>query len=364
MSKTLIRILSLVLAAAVLLGGWYWLRRDEPSGEPADEGAAAPAPPPSASDALPVDGVVVRPRPLQEQITVNGSTLAPREVMVSSEVSGLIQDILFKEGSYVQKGAPLVQLDIEELETQRKRLEVEKRLTAGIAERFRGLYEKEGVSLQDYENAQAEAEQAVANLELVEVQIEKRTIRAPFSGRLGLKMVSEGSYIAPGTPIVPLVSINPIQLEFAVPEKYAAALRMGKTVYFETEATDAPRKATITARDPSIDTDTRTLRFKAEAPNPNGRLLPGTFAKVNVILQSFDEALMIPTQAVIPELGGKKVFLARRGTAHAVPVETGIRREKTVQVVDGVVPGDTVITTGMLQLREGAPIRIGRLDKG
>lgn len=363
MSKTLIRILSLVLAAAVLLGGWYWLRRGEPTGEPAKE-EADPAPVPAASDALPVEGVVVRAHPLQEQITVNGSTLAPREVMVSGEVPGLIQDILFEEGSYVKKGTPLVQLDIEELEAQRKRLEVEKRLTAGIAERFRGLYEKEGVSLQDYENAQAEAEQAVANLELVEVQIDKRTIRAPFSGQLGLKMVSEGSYIAPGTPIVPLVSIHPIQLEFAVPEKYAAELRMGKTVYFQTEATDAARKATITARDPAIDTDTRTLRFKAEAPNPGGQLLPGTFAKVEVILQSFDEALMIPTQAVIPELGGKKVFLAREGAAHAVPVETGIRREKTVQVVDGIAAGDTVITTGILQLREGAPIRISRLDKG
>ncbi len=363
MSKTLTRILSLVLAGAVILGGWYWLRRDQP-GDQTGQGEPAEAASPNASDALPVEGVVVRARPLQEQITVNGSTLASKEVMVSSEVAGLIQDILFAEGSYVQKGSPLVQLDIEELLAQRKRLEVEKRLRAGIAERFRGLYEKEGVSLQDYENAQAEAEQAVANLELVEVQIEKRTVRAPFSGRLGLKNVSEGSYIAPGTPIVPLVSIHPIQIEFAVPEKYAAELKVGKTVLFDTEASEKPRQATIVARDPAVDTDTRTLRFKAEAPNPNGKLLPGTFAKVDVILQAYDEALMIPTQAVIPELGGKKVFLARNGTAQAVPVETGIRKEKTVQVLEGIAPGDTVITTGVLQLREGAPVRIERLNKG
>lgn len=369
MKKKNIRILAIILAVLIFGAGFYFFNNrpfadSPPEGATAgEEGAEAIPAAAQAQAATPVKAMVVKSGPLQDIISVNGSTMPEEEVTITSEVPGKITKILFKEGSWVKQGTPLVQLDNEELKAQRERLMVQKELTQTIAERLKNLYEKEGVSLQEYEIAEAEAEQVVAELALNSVQLEKRTVRAPFSGVLGLKQVSEGSYLSPGTPVVSLVSTNPIHLEFSVPEKYSHSLDRGATVEFQLAGTPELHKATVIAKEPNIDAETRTLRLKASAANPNGAILPGAYANVNVNLRSYDATILIPTEAIVPELGGKKVFLFRNGKAEAVPVETGIRQDANIQVLEGLQEGDTLITTGVLQIRSGADVTISQLDQ-
>jgi len=225
------------------------------------------------------------------------------------------------------------------------------------------LYKREGVSLQEFEIAKAEADQVDAELNLINVQLEKRTIRAPFNGLLGLRQVSEGSYLSPGATIVNLVSLNPINVEFSVPERYGRGINKGTKVQFVLDGSNDPLSAIVVAKESNVDATTRTLKLKAEAPNPNGRILPGAFANVSVNLRSFAGAIMIPTQAILPDLEGKKVFVFKGGKATSVDVETGIRREDFIQVTKGLSIGDTVITTGIMQIRPGAEVNITKIEQ-
>jgi len=358
-----IRLAAIVLAVVCLIAFIAYQSGMLQTGQPTDmPPAAGPDGPEMPVVAIPVRAMVIASASLNDFINVSGTTAATDEVLISSETAGRIKSILFKEGDFVNKGSILVRLDDDELKAQYNRLKVQMELNQKIAERLWGLYEKEGVSLQEYEIAAAELEKSKAELALLEVQLEKRIIRAPFSGRLGLKQVSEGSFLAPGAGIVKLVSLNPIKIEFSVPEKYSPQIKPGNMVEFQTEGVAGILRATVDAVDPSIDAATRTFRIKATAPNPKGQILPGAFANVKLSLNQYDQAIMIPTEAVIPEMGGKKVFIFRNGMARATEVTTGIRQESKVQIVKGLMPGDTVITTGILQLKPDAPVRITEIE--
>lgn len=363
MKKTFTRIFSLLIAAALVVGFILFQRGYFSFGDKKTEGisnVSNTAPP--GANSVPVKAMRIDPAPLKESISVNGSTVPNEEVTISSEVPGKIAQVLFKEGSWVEKGNPLVQLDVDELNAQRERLVVQKVLNEKIAERLQGLYEKEGVSLQELEVAKAEAEKVKAEIALIDAQIDKRTIRAPFSGRLGLKQVSEGSYLSPGAPIVNLVSINPIKLEFSVPEKYSRILGQGSKINFTIDGLERTFSATVMATEPNIDPDTRTFKLKASANNTGGKILPGAFANVTVNLSEVQTAIMVPTEAIVPEMDGKKVFLYKSGKAQTVQVETGIRQAYMIQVTSGLAPGDTVITTGVLNIRPGSDINISTLE--
>ncbi len=371
MRNNTIRNISIFAALAVLVGGGLLYRSGFFGGEQELETAAAPAKPggmggpggPGGPGGAPlsVSALKIKTDILRDEISVNGSTASPEEVLVSAEVAGKITRILFSEGNYVNKGALLVQLDDEELQAQRKRLLVRKELTQRIAERLKNLYDREGVSLQEYEIARAEADQVLAEITLIDVQISKRSIRAPFSGLLGLKMVSEGSYVSPGMAIVKLVSTNPIHLSFTVPERYNTVVQKGTVVRFRMDGSDKTYTASVLAREPQIDPATRTLRVKASAPNADGRILPGAFAAVSVGLKDYDRTIMIPTEAVIPEEGAQKVFVYRNGMAESVKIETGIRKNTEIQVLHGLQEGDTLITSGVMLIRPGAPVKIESL---
>lgn len=313
--------------------------------------------------ALPVEGYVVEEAVLTDFIEVNGSAIPEEEVQITSEIAGKVEAILFEEGKPVEKGAVLVRLNDEEWKAQREKLVVQKRLSEKIADRLKALYEKEGVSLQEYEVAAAEVDRYDAEIKLLDVQLNKTVIRAPFSGVLGLRTISQGSYLSPGTPIVPLVRVNPIHVQFSIPEKYAADLKEGGKITFTLAGRDGSFPATVIARNPKIDATTRTVTFEAVAPNPGNRVLPGAFTLVKVQLKQFDKALLVPTEAVVPELGGKKLYIYRNGVAETVSVQTGIRQDRAIQVIEGLQPGDTVITSGILQLRPGMPVNISKMNK-
>ncbi|MDZ4681187.1 MAG: efflux RND transporter periplasmic adaptor subunit [Saprospiraceae bacterium] len=363
MSKRTIRILALVLAA-VIFGGAFWLFQTgffsaETAAPPGKETGGSGMP---KQENIPIKAMLIKSGELTDYISVNGSTVANEKVFVSSEVAGKITDIKFSEGMLVKKGAVLVQLDNQELQAQMRELQVRKDLTQKIAERLQGLYAKEGVSLQEYEIARAEADQVKAQISLLGVQIEKRTIRAPFEGLLGLRQVSDGAYLSPGSPIVELVSINPINIEFSIPEKYSRQVARGTRINFRLDGSDEKFSATVVAKEPNIDANTRTLKLKASAPNPQGRILPGAFTNISVNLSKSDKAIMIPTQAIIPELNGKKVYVYKSGKAEAVNIETGVRQDTYIQVTSGLSPGDTLITTGILQVKPGSDVTITEFE--
>jgi membrane fusion protein (multidrug efflux system) len=323
-------------------------------------------PPPStdngaAPGSIPVEAFIATSESLRDNIVVSGSTVPNEEVVITTEVPGKIEQITFTEGANVSRGATLVRLDKSELMAERERLQVQRNLNQKIAERLKALYDKEGVSLQEYEVAEAETEKVDAEIALIDAQLEKRTIKAPFSGRLGLRMASEGSYISPGIPIVSLVSTNPIKLEFNVPEKYANSLTTGTTIQFQLDGTNKSFNAKVIAREPNVDPDTRTLKLKAAAPNPGGSILPGSFAKVTVNINEYGEAILIPTQALMPKLNTNNVYILNNGKVELVEVNTGIREENRVQVTSGIEVGDTIITTGLLQLSPGDAVRISKL---
>jgi len=363
MSKRTIRILALVFAAIIFVGAFWLFQTGFFSAEtapPPGKETGGPGMPPQAN--LPIKAMLIKSGKLTDYISVNGSTVANEKVFVSSEVAGKITGIKFSEGMLVKKGATLVQLDDQELQAQLRELQVRKELTQKIAERLQGLYAKEGVSLQEYEIARAEADQVKAQIGLLSVQIAKRTIRAPFEGLLGLRQVSDGAYLAPGSPIVELVSINPINIEFSIPEKYSRQVARGTRINFLLDGSNEKFSATVVAKEPNIDANTRTLKLKASAPNPQGRILPGAFTNISVSLSQFDNAIMIPTQAIIPELNGKKVFVYKSGKAEAVVVETGVRQDTYIQVTSGLSPGDTLITTGVQQLKPGSDVKITEFE--
>lgn len=361
------RILSIFLAVLIVGGGLVLYRLGVFSKKDPDPGASEAAARPTAmlsGRTIPAKGLLIQSGAVRDAISVNGSTTANEVVMVSSELPGKITKIFFQEGGFVKRGAPLVQLDVDELKAQRDRLVVRQQLTRSIAERLQGLYQKEGVSLQEYEIARAEADQVDAELALIDVQIDKRTVRAPFDGLLGLRQVSEGSYLAPGMTIVSLVNVNPINVEFSVPERYVRVADKGTRVSFQLDGISKAYEAVVIAKEPNVDPTTRTLRLKASAPNPGGQILPGAFANVQVSLRFFDNAIMVPTQAVIPEMGGRKVFVYRDGKAVSMQIETGIRQEEEIQVVSGLQAGDTLIITGMLQLQDGMNVSLTEVIGG
>jgi len=362
MSRKATRIAAL-LAIALLAALFFFFQDDILGGDQPQKAAAAEtSAQPEAPPQTPVEAMVTQATSLRDAISVNGSTVPNEEVAITSEVAGKIISINFREGDYAKNGQVLVQLDDDELQAERKRLVVQRQLNEKIAERLKALYDKEGVSLQEYEVAAAEVEKTEADITLVDAQLRKRVIRAPFTGRLGLRMVSEGSYLSPGTPIVSLVSINPIKLEFDVPEKYSRAIETGGRVNFRLDGKKDSFQATVIAKEPNIDPETRTLRFKAQAPNPNGHILPGAFADVQVELEEFAGTILVPTQAIVPELNDKKVFRYENGKAQPVIVTTGIRQERYIQILEGLSVGDTIITTGLLQIQPGAPVRISKLN--
>ncbi|MCO6491028.1 MAG: efflux RND transporter periplasmic adaptor subunit [Phaeodactylibacter sp.] len=364
MTKRATRTIALIAIAIVALGFILFqsdiLSKEKP--EPPEEKQDAGAPARAAMPAVPVEAVRVSPEALRDVITVNGSTTPNEEVAITSEVPGKITKIHFQEGKLTNKGDLLIQLDDEELRAERQRLAVQRNLNEKIAERLEALYKKEGVSLQEYEIAVAEVKKVEAEIALIDAQLEKRVVRAPFAGRLGLRLVSEGSYLAPGAPIVNLVSTNPIKVEFNIPEKYSHLAGQGTRISFRLDGSDRDYPATVIAREPKVDPETRTLRLKAIAPNPDGSILPGSFANVTVDLREYGQALLVPTQAIVPELNAQNVYVYRNGKAEQVEVQTGLRQESLIQVTEGLSPGDTVITTGLLQIRPGAAVTISKLN--
>lgn len=311
----------------------------------------------SRPSVLKVQTVTVKPETLQQRISTTGTLYADESVELRSEMSGKVTAIFLEEGKPVDEGEVLLKINDSELQAQLQRARYRLDLANEREQRQQKLLEKGGISQEEYDATLNEVNVLRSEVNLIEAQIDKSEIRAPFDGVIGLKYVSEGSYISPTTQIASLQNIDRIKVDFSVPERYARIISEGDRIVFRVQTADSVFEGSIYAIEPEIDPETRTLQIRAISDNQNADLLPGSFANIELILEETENALTVPSIALVPELGGQYVYLFKDGQAAKTPVRTGIRSEAKVEITSGLSPGDTVLTSGLLQVQDGMPVQ-------
>ncbi|MGF1670213.1 MAG: efflux RND transporter periplasmic adaptor subunit [Balneolaceae bacterium] len=313
---------------------------------------------------LKVEAVTPGYSEIEDKIFATGSVLANEDVELSAEESGIITHIYFTEGRPVNKGDLLVKINDSELQAELQRAEFRLTLAEQREERQRRLLERGGISQEDYDATLNEVNILRAELRLINAQIEKTEIRAPFDGIVGLKFVSEGSYISPQTRIATLQDINPVKIDFTIPERYISRVQVGDVIKFNVQGVDSTFTGNVFAIEPRIDSQTRTLRIRALSENEDQLLFPGAFANIELILETIENAVMLPSMAIVPELNAQKVFMFKNGNVIEQRVRTGIRTSDKVQILEGVNAADTVLTTGLLQVRPGDQVEFTKIEDG
>lgn len=309
-----------------------------------------------------VDALVMQPRQLDNVIVVNASIMGDEEVELRSEASGKVISINFEEGRRVKKGDLLVKINDADLQAQLKRAESQLKLAEEREYRMSQLLEKDFVSREEYDVVANELASRSAEIDLLKAQIEKTEIIAPFDGIVGLRWISEGSVISSSVSIATLTKINPVKINFAVPQKYYGNIKIGTEIIVKIPSSDKSYNAEVYAIEPKIDRATRSLQVRAIADNKNGELVPGAYVEIEVVVDRDDTAFQIPTIALVPDLQGEKVFLYKDGKAVEQKVQTGIRTDTHVQITEGVNQGDTVITSAIIQLRPNINVQIENLE--
>jgi len=307
---------------------------------------------------LSVTAIVVSSKDFSNAISLSGSIEANENVEIRSEVSGIVEKISFSEGTNVSKGQVLLKVNDIELRAQLSQAITRQKLASENERRAKLLLQKEAISQEEYDIASAEFRSLKAQTQLIQAQIAKTTIRAPFSGKIGLRNISPGTYVTPTTVITKLVSSSQVKISFSIPEKYAAEIESNATITFTIPNNPQKFTAKIYAIEPEIETATRTLKIRAIADNSNGKLLPGTFATIELSLKNIKDAIVIPTEAVVPIQDGKIVYIANNGKAKEVKIETLARTSKDVVVTSGIKSGDTLLTSGVMSLKDEADIKV------
>ena len=308
-----------------------------------------------------VDGFVVTPTTVSESVEVPGSLLPFEETAIRAEVGGRVVALNMKEGTVVDKGTLLVKLFVKDLQAQLNKLKVQLKINEKTEEPNKELLKINAISQQDYDLSTLDVENLKADIESTEIAISKTEIRAPYRGTLGLRNVSLGSYLSPADVITTIRQVEQLKLDFSIPEKYAREIDKGYVVKFKVDGGERTHTARVIATENSVDQNTRTLRIKAVVTEKDRELVPGIFAKINLQLGNDTEALVVPTQAVIPNIRNKQVIILRKDSALFSVVETGIRDSAYVQILQGVKAGDTVVTTGLMAIRPNAKIRVTKV---
>lgn len=312
-----------------------------------------------AQQKLFASGYIIVPTQMSEQIKSTGTLRPDEEVDLSFETSGKIVNIFFTEGTRVRKGDLLAKINDRPLQAQLQKLLAQKKLSQGKEFRQRSLLDRDAISQESYDQIQTELQTTEADINLIKARILETELRAPFDGIIGLRYLSEGAYATSSTKIAKLIKISPIKLEFSIPEKYASEVKIGFPITFKIDGSDNIYDASVYAIDPKIDIDTRTIVLRALYPNRNEELKPGRYAdNITMTLSKIDSAAAIPTEALIPEMEGERVFIYKSGRAASVKVNTGLRTESSIQITSGLNFGDTILITGILQLRQSLPVQL------
>ena len=310
----------------------------------------------AAVQTIPVDGNIIKPASLKEELEITGSLMANQQVDIVSELTRKIVRINVKEGAYVQAGQLLFELDNADLLAQLQRLRQQEKLALLNEERMRDLITHEAVVQQDYDQAFTNLKVLQAQIAELQVTISKTRIKAPFGGHVGIVHVYPGAVVSVNTVLANIQDNSIIKLDFLVPEKYAPVIAAGSEQKF-TVASDAKQyTARVVAREAKLDETTRTLLVRAVSKNPGRVLLPGQSARLHLALHSSNDALMVSSQALMPSSQGYSVYVVKNNQVQLSPVEVGQRGPYAVEILKGVNNGDTVVTSNLLRLSPGAGV--------
>jgi membrane fusion protein (multidrug efflux system) len=307
-----------------------------------------------------VQTMVAAPQTLNADLEVPGTLLANETTEIHPEVAGRVVDLNIREGGTVAKGALLAKLYDGDLQAQLRKIEVQLKIAEKTEERQAELLKIQGVSQQDYDLSLLQVNNLKADIDILKEAIRKTEIRAPFNGKLGLRNISPGAYVTPASILTTISQTEQIKIQFNVPERYSALLRDGMTISFSVEGSDRSFTAKITATEIRIDESTRSLAVRALVQQRDPALIPGVFAKVRILLGKDDAALLVPNSVIIPSGRTKQLYVYQGGKAQQREVETGVRDSTNIQIISGLKPGDTVITSAILFLRPGMDVKLAK----
>jgi membrane fusion protein, multidrug efflux system len=324
--------------------------------------AAPAAGGPSGSAPLQVEASIMKPSSISEILEVSGNILPFESTEIRPEITGRLVFLNIREGAMVSRGQILAKLFDGDLQAQLKKLEVQLQIAQKTEDRQRELLKISGISQQDYDLSVLQINNINADIELTKVNIAKTEIRAPYSGKLGLKNISPGAYVSPTNILTTISQVNQLKIEFSIPEKYSSQIRNGMEVTFNIEGSPTNYRASVSATESSVEQNTRNLKIRALVKASDRYLVPGNFAKVTMILGKNNNAIMIPSQAIIPVARGKQVVLLKDGQVKFTNITTGVRDSTRVQVLDGISAGDTLITTGLLFIRPDSKLKLTKIQ--
>lgn len=348
MKRTILWIIAILALIAIII----WIR-------PRDKNALKPTL--AAKKAIPVEAIVVRLAQATDIIRVSGNIISNEEVNLQSQIAGVVTEVHFEEGAHAHKNDLLIKIDDSPYQAQLQKDEASKQLDQITLERTKKLLAINGVAQQDFDVAQSNLKNINADMELIQVSIGYCSIRAPFDGIIGLKNISVGSYINTGTVIADFEQVNPVKVDFFVPEKYSELLKTGDTIHFTISGNEKDFVAYIYAFDPKIDQVSGGLHIRALARNNEGYLMPGQFASISLPLSHESKIIMAPSEAIISKVIGQDVYLDKSGIAALAPVELGIRTDSSVEITKGINAGDTLIVRGSMMIYPGTKVSVGKL---
>ncbi|MGY4535999.1 membrane fusion protein (multidrug efflux system) [Mucilaginibacter sp. UYNi724] len=355
-AKYIIYTLLALLVAFLIYNKFFSKKGKENSAAAASKGKRKNGP-------VSVNIMVVKDTAVSNQIDITGTIDANERVNLISQTAGNITGIYFNEGARVKKGQLLVKVYNQDLQASLQQYQAQMVLARDINNRNKILYQKEAVSKEEYQTSQSSLQSLQAQADVVRAQISRTEIRAPFSGVIGLRNVSPGGYLSPSTSIATLVNIDPAKVTFSVPERYLPIIGTGSKVSFTVESSRDNFKATVYAIEPALDANSRTITVRAKAPNPKNALTAGAFAKINLTLDQIPKTIMVPTECVIPDLKSSKIYLYKNGIAVAKDVKTDLRTDTKIQIIDGLKAGDSIVVSGLIQIRPKSPLKILKVIK-
>jgi membrane fusion protein (multidrug efflux system) len=307
-------------------------------------------------------GYIVHYGNIGEALTLPAQILASESTEIHPETSGIIRSLDIKEGEIVQEGALLAKLNDDELQAQLKKLNVQLQIAMKTEERNKELLSINGISQQEYDISFLQVNNLRADIELTEALIRKTEVRAPFTGKIGFRNISPGAYVTPAITLTHIRQINTLKLELSIPDKYAARIKEGNALNFNVQGSLKKFSAKVYAVESYVNEQNRGMSIRCIVTSKDPLLLAGTFATVHLNMGNQTPALLIPTQAVIPQARGKKVIAYKNGRAQMTEVQTGIRDSVQIEILSGLQEGDTILTTGLMSVKNDSPVKLSKVD--
>lgn len=355
-----------IVMAVGIAGGWYYRSQPRVNQElNIEEGKALNSSAKSgrsSSSKLSVNAVVIKSQLLVDEFSTTGVLIPDESVDLAFETAGKVVEILFEEGTFVREGDLLARINDEYLVATRARLTAQLKLANDRVYRQAELLERDAVSREALEQVQTDLAILQADIDIINAQIDRTKLRAPFDGVIGLRQISVGAYVTTTMSVATLTKNNPLKVEFAIPERYAQDIGKGANLTFKVEGDLNEYKAQVYAAESSVDMDLHQYTLRALYNNDNGRMMAGRYALVELKKDEIYDAIAIPAEAIVPEMGLDKVYLYKSGKAEPVVIKTGLRTEDMVQVVEGLSLADTMIVSGTLQLRTGLEVELEHID--